>query len=146
MLGKLLALAKRGADPFTIAYVDVDNLKVVNDTLGHAAGDELIRTVASTLHRSVRNADVVVRLGGDEFCLGLPNCSAAQAAKVAARIDANLAALSTDPGSTRVVRVSHGFGEYSGGKLEPDVDALLEKADAEMYAAKQAKKKARAGS
>ncbi len=63
---------ERYGRPFSLAYIDLDHFKTVNDTMGHAVGDELLRTVVSTMRRSVRKTDTVARLGGDEFALLLP--------------------------------------------------------------------------
>lgn len=69
---RLLSLALRNGYPITLAYIDVDNFKTVNDTYGHSEGDRLLRATAETLNRSVRSHDLVARLGGDEFALLLP--------------------------------------------------------------------------
>jgi diguanylate cyclase (GGDEF)-like protein len=63
---------KRYKRPFTIAYMDVDNFKTVNDTNGHDTGDRLLRDIANTLRTNVRNTDIIARIGGDEFAVLLP--------------------------------------------------------------------------
>ncbi len=64
--------ARRYARPFTLAYIDLDNFKTVNDTMGHSAGDTLLRTVAQKMHSALRATDTVARLGGDEFAVLMP--------------------------------------------------------------------------
>ena len=65
--------AYRIRKPLTIVYIDVDNFKTINDTLGHDSGDQLLRTVAQTIQVNVRHTDLAARLGGDEFALLLPD-------------------------------------------------------------------------
>lgn len=74
--------SRRYKRPFTLAYIDLDNFKVVNDSFGHATGDLLLQTVVSVIRSHARSTDIVARLGGDEFGLLLPEADqkAAQAA------------------------------------------------------------------
>ena len=69
---RVLALARRHRHPVTLAYIDLDDFKKVNDSLGHAGGDHVLRRVADTFTRSVRATDLIARLGGDEFAMLLP--------------------------------------------------------------------------
>jgi len=71
--------AQRYPHPFTVAYVDLDNFKAVNDTMGHSVGDALLRTVAQQMRSVLRATDVVARLGGDEFAVLMPETDAAAA-------------------------------------------------------------------
>ena len=63
--------SRRHSDSFTVAYLDIDNFKIVNDRFGHASGDTLLRIITDTLRKNVRAYDVIARLGGDEFALSL---------------------------------------------------------------------------
>ena len=72
MMDNEVARAQRSGDAFTIAYIDVDDFKKVNDALGHRTGDRVLRGVADGLKRRLRRTDVVARLGGDEFAVLLP--------------------------------------------------------------------------
>ena len=78
--------------PFTMAYIDVDDFKTVNDTQGHEAGDEVLRGVAASLRRNAREDDLIARLGGDEFVLFLKGADAAEAHRLLGRLHANLQA------------------------------------------------------
>ena len=78
----ILRIADRFERPTAIGYIDLDNFKRVNDTLGHAEGDQVLKTVASVLLTSVRKADLVGRLGGDEFVVLLPETTYSGAATV----------------------------------------------------------------
>ena len=74
-----LERAKRTASPLAIAYVDVVGLKAVNDTMGHAAGDTLLKHVVAHLTAHLRPYDLIIRLGGDEFLCAMPNLALASA-------------------------------------------------------------------
>jgi len=74
-----VALARREVAPFTVAYLDLDNFKQINDEHGHGAGDRLLQAVAKALKEGMRESDAVARLGGDEFAVLLPDTDAAGA-------------------------------------------------------------------
>lgn len=124
--------AQRHPQPFTLAYIDLDNFKEVNDTLGHVGGDDLLRRVADLLRRELRSADMPARLGGDEFAVLLPETGPDAARAMIERIHSRLAdALARSPGP---VTASVGVVSF----LEPtgEVEDFIRRADALMYAAK----------
>jgi diguanylate cyclase (GGDEF)-like protein len=116
---------------FSLLVLDMDKMKLVNDSLGHEAGDQFLSHVASVLTATVRAGDVVARLGGDEFAVMLLNEGDQAAAETAARI---LAAFTRTLFEGRPCRVSIGI---ASGDATSDGDAVLRAADAAMYAAKQ---------
>jgi diguanylate cyclase (GGDEF)-like protein len=125
----LLAVTGR-ASRLALLFLDLDRFKCVNDSFGHAAGDELLRTVARRLRGSVRDSDTVVRLAGDEFVLLLPTIEhIADAERVAQNV---LALLDRQLN----VSVSIGVAVYPLDGLTPH--ELLDAADAAMYEAKRA--------
>jgi diguanylate cyclase (GGDEF)-like protein/PAS domain S-box-containing protein len=83
-LGRAMANAMRFAESAAVLLIDIDDFKYVNDTLGHAAGDELLRSIAAMIQQRVRATDVLARVGGDEFALLLPRAGAEEARRVAA--------------------------------------------------------------
>ncbi|MCG5054816.1 MAG: GGDEF domain-containing protein [Myxococcales bacterium] len=124
---------------FSILLVDVNDLKLVNDNDGHAAGDALLRWVSRFLQSATRAHDLVCRLGGDEFGILLPDCSPLQAHAVQARLREALAA--ENERHTRAVGMSLGTATCPDGG--PDPEALLRAADAAMYADKRRQKAGR---
>jgi len=130
------AAAEAGADATALLFFDLDDFKLVNDTLGHQAGDELLTAVALRLADGVRPEDMVVRLGGDEFVVLCQVVSDTEATAIAERLQAALArplAL----GATEVsVSASVGIVVADGH----DAEGLLRDADVAMYQAKQAGK------
>jgi diguanylate cyclase (GGDEF)-like protein/PAS domain S-box-containing protein len=119
-----------------LAFLDVDNFKDVNDTLGHSAGDELLVRFAERLRAQVQPGDMLGRLGGDEFVVILPNHDVAAAARVASRItDALVMPLKI---GTRQVPMSASMGISIYPDNATDIDTLIQQADAAMYQAKRA--------
>lgn len=85
-LQRLLHSASKGSRQHVLIFLDLDRFKAVNDSAGHAAGDALLREIASEMKRHLRNGDCLARLGGDEFGVLLPNCSTEQACDIAERL------------------------------------------------------------
>jgi diguanylate cyclase (GGDEF)-like protein len=146
-LNSALAAAKQQQRMLAVLYLDLDNFKRVNDTLGHAVGDELLCLVAARLRSSLRSDDTVdelpiarsshiARLGGDEFIVILPNIrSADDAAAVAARLISELQEPMRLAQHTLVVTPSVGVSMFPGDGVE--ADTLLRNADLAMYFAKR---------
>jgi diguanylate cyclase (GGDEF)-like protein len=131
-----LSMALRNGQTLALLSIDLDGFKSVNDTHGHAAGDQVLRVVAQRLGRMIRGFDVAARLGGDEFMVLLHDVQAQQAMASAERI---IEALSDPyPGITISLSASVGVAMYPSAGL--DVQALLVAADRAMYRAKAAGK------
>lgn len=119
--------------PIALLYMDLDNLKRINDCHGHRAGDRIIKTLVEVLQPMLRSCDAVGRLGGDEFCVVLPFVDATQAGLLAARLRERLALAHLDFGTGRVSP-----GVSIGAYAAPDPDAvssveLVDEADAAMF-------------
>ncbi|WP_158260461.1 EAL domain-containing protein [Chlorogloea sp. CCALA 695] len=132
----LLLSVKTDKEQHSICYIDLDRFKIVNDTCGHAAGDELLRQVANIVTVQVRAADTVARLGGDEFGLLLNNCPTPQALRIANTIRQKLEEFRFI-WQDKIFTVSVSVG-LVGIDAENDVASILNAADAACYAAKNA--------
>lgn len=128
---------RRYGDRFSLILIDADFFKRVNDTYGHGAGDAALRHISDSCVRSVREADVVGRFGGEEFIIVLPRTSATEAAVVAERIRASL----RQPGfkwQDRPINITLSLGIAEVGSDAASFDELLKSADSALYAAKRA--------
>jgi diguanylate cyclase (GGDEF)-like protein len=133
---RVLARSKRHGRPVSLAYIDVDDFKKVNDSLGHQMGDELLRAIARALTQTARGGDLAARLGGDEFAVLLEETDQDGARAFLLRAREHLTAtLALGP---RVVTTS--VGAVTFVQAPSDIEALVQKADALMYAAKSAGK------
>jgi diguanylate cyclase (GGDEF)-like protein len=126
----------RNGVPGALIYIDLDDFKSVNDSFGHAAGDELLITVASVLTRTVRSRDILFRLGGDEFCILMQAVQLSEVKLIAERIRVNIAiALRSSNGNPCAVAASIGIATIDGKLLG---DRVMRLADAAVYRAKAA--------
>jgi diguanylate cyclase (GGDEF)-like protein len=123
----------------TVVFVDLDDFKAVNDSLGHHAGDELLREVARRLEGCTRATDMPVRLGGDEFAVVLAGCDHDGAERLADRILLELSVPFTLSGTE--VNVGASIGIASAEDTADGLDQALRRADAAMYAAKKGGKR-----
>jgi diguanylate cyclase (GGDEF)-like protein len=128
--------ARRYETPFSVTYIDLDNFKAVNDSLGHITGDELLRSVAASLRSQVRVTDSVARIGGDEFVVLLPETDSEQARAFTERVQRVLLDLMKQSGWP--VTVSIGVTTFV--KPPADVNEILKEADRAMYDAKNSGK------
>lgn len=129
------ASARHGT-PFGVAMVDVDLFKAVNDNLGHAAGDQVLRVIAARLRQMTRLDDVLGRWGGEEFLVLAPSTDGVGTRTLALRMRVAVAAapVGMGDGSTVAVTVSVGWASGTG----PDSEDLVARADAALYRAKAA--------
>lgn len=137
-LDERLSAAREAYQPVTLLICDVDDLKIVNDTFGHAHGDELLRTVARLLTEQARTTDTVVRAGGDEFIVVLDQPDARGGAELAERIRAAVAATAAGatPEEPWLGRLGLSIGCASTDDGVP-VEELVERADRQLYQEKR---------
>ncbi len=135
-LTQALGQARRNGRGLAVLFLDLDQFKLVNDTLGHGAGDRLLQAVALRLRQSVRESDTVARVGGDEFNLLLPDVGrGSQAAKMAEKILATVAHPVEIDGHRLYLTTSIGISLYPADGQ--NAEALLTSADIAMYRAKE---------
>jgi diguanylate cyclase (GGDEF)-like protein len=127
-----IARLRRYGRPFTVLYLDADNLKRLNDTLGHSAGDKILQATVSILKRALRPGDTVARLGGDEFAILLPEVDDHGSEVVSNRVQAVLRqALEAKD------HITYSIGSLTCTVPPRSVDELIERADNLMYEAKR---------
>ncbi len=135
-LNQLLVRAARYKSTFAILFIDLDGFKRINDSRGHDVGDLVLRGVAERLTRSLRAADTVARIGGDEFVILLESLRAgSDATALARKIEAAIGAPFSLPGGDATVSVSIGIGVYPDDGR--DAEELLKAADVAMYRTKR---------
>jgi diguanylate cyclase (GGDEF)-like protein len=115
--------AQRTRTTYSIAFIDVDGLKQVNDTLGHAAGDRLLVNVVQALRRRIRPYDLVVRVGGDEFLCGLPDMELVEAEQRMALVNGELLVQGTS-------HITAGLARLESNESLAD---LIRRADEDLY-------------
>jgi diguanylate cyclase len=134
---RLVATAQATNQPLSLLIADVDFFKKFNDWFGHQAGDQVLRLVATTIKRNIRDEDVVARYGGEEFAVLLPGTAVALASAMADRIRSAIAAREIKKRSTGEslgrITLSIGAAQFRSGESALE---LLERADACLYAAK----------
>jgi diguanylate cyclase (GGDEF)-like protein len=133
---ELIALSRRPQTPVTLAIMDLDEFKQVNDTYGHPAGDEVLRMIGRTGRDHMRVTDLLGRIGGEEFALLMPNTDAEGARHLAERLREAVGAEEAYVEGT-ILRITVSFGL---AELQPDenFESLYARADAALYAAKEA--------
>ena len=134
-LESLMASARRHRHKLAVVFIDLDRFKQINDSLGHEAGDELLRVVAQRLRNALRETDSVARLGGDEFVLAIPEIDTiVDVSKVTEKIRLSVARPVILIGQEVVVSPSMGVAIFPDDGV--DVPTLLRNADSALYAAK----------
>jgi len=139
-LEKELKIANRTNSPFTLGYIDLNNLKIVNDTYGHEEGDFLILTSTRFLKETIRETDILFRLGGDEFIVILRDCPLKNAEEIWKKVIKQIEEFNSKKIKPYQISLSYGFVQYNPGEKKT-VDELITEVDAKMYAEKEKYKK-----
>lgn len=124
--------SRRHQRVLSVAYIDLDNFKYVNDSMGHHAGDDLLVKVVQTLEKNVRSTDVVARLGGDEFCVLFPGTAADVITGLLEKLQKRLLATM----AANAWPVTFSIGSITYNRPPDSADAMLREVDTMMYAAK----------
>jgi diguanylate cyclase (GGDEF)-like protein len=127
-----LLRASRFNSPFTIAYMDVDNFKQINDQFGHSEGDSILKSIAQSMLSNIRQTDIAARLGGDEFAVLLPNTDQSGAKFILDKVQNKLLEQMEKTNS----KVTFSIGVVTFHIPPASVDELLRRADKIMYAVK----------
>lgn len=134
-LPRELSRAKRDGYPLALIMVDIDHFKQVNDTYGHAAGDEVIRSLGTILRQGAREGDIACRYGGEEFVIALPRMTVAAALERAQRWRAQVQAIQVRHGDFDICfTISAGVSGYPDHAADPE--NLIEYADLALYKSK----------
>ncbi len=139
LVEKQLQIYARNGTVAYLLYADIDNLKAINDSQGHIAGDKMIRRTAKILEGVCRKSDIVGRLGGDEFAVLLTDAEGEGA--ILKRLEARVDQINSEPGLTSKLSISVGIVSCSAADQDTPcvLDAILSEADARMYAIKKTK-------
>lgn len=141
---KQMKFCDRHGCSFMVCYIDLDNLKLVNDSFGHKEGDRIIITFVNLLRRALRESDAMCRLGGDEILLILQETTLEGSNSVLKRILETVDARNTRSAKPYRIEFSYGLAEYTlGSKLT--AEELVDKADRNMYAMKTSRKAGKDG-
>jgi diguanylate cyclase (GGDEF)-like protein len=133
---RFVSLAKRHRHALTCISFDIDHFKSINDSYGHAGGDQVLAAVARAAASQQRQSDLIGRLGGEEFAVLLPHTDALRALEVAEKLRLLFRGLSF-PGSHPPISISASFGVATFDPATDDVESLLQKADEAVYEAKR---------
>ncbi len=134
-VNRILNLARRHGEPLTIALLDVDNFKRINDEYGHDIGDLVLKKLAEIIEKNVRSTDIAARYGGEEFIIALPRTDENGALLVAERIRQDFKRSKVKVNSLEIgTTVSIGIASYKEGD---DIETIIKKADEALYQAKR---------
>jgi diguanylate cyclase (GGDEF)-like protein len=137
-LDRELALSQRSGRRGVVLLIDLDRFKEVNDTFGHAAGDELLRGTAAVLSQRLRGSDLIARVGGDEFAAILIDTDAEHGEAIARSLEERIDGLRAGGADAIGTAASIGVAPF-GEEQEEDREAVLRRADLAMYARKREK-------
>jgi len=128
--------SQRSNQPFAVLFIDLDHFKSINDTYGHAVGDDVLRTVAQTLQKTVRRSDIVGRIGGEEFSVFLPNTQLHGAQQLAETLRVAIESIHIEVNGVRL-KITASIGVAAKRFDQETMQAIQQHADQAMYEAKR---------
>lgn len=141
VLEREFELSNNSRDNLVICFIDVDGLKIVNDTFGHKEGDKLLINITKILKESIRKTDFVIRMGGDEFLVVFPQMTIKEVNNVLERVLVLLDEIN-NANEKYNLSISYGFYQYEREtRKELTINELIKRADAEMYKMKREKRR-----
>lgn len=140
IINRKINSSKNNDKNIIVCFVDIDKLKMINDTFGHAEGDKIILSSVKILKKSIRKTDFIIRIGGDEFLLVFPKTTMKEVNSIWYKICGEVEALNNINNKYNL-SLSYGFYEYSWEmKNKMSIDDIIKKADSEMYKNKNKKR------
>ena len=139
LLDRQIKLSHRSRSPLLLAFLDIDKFKSINDTFGHDEGDKVLKEVVNLFKSTLREVDIICRMGGDEFLLIFPNNSLKEASQIKERLNKNLIELNQTLKKPYMIDLSIGLSEYIP-EFPLTMDELIRIADQKMYKEKRKKK------
>jgi diguanylate cyclase (GGDEF)-like protein len=133
-----LSRSRRYSAPMTLLMLDLDNFKSINDTHGHHAGDEVLQSFSQTCLKTLREIDIIARIGGEEFVVLMPETSSEQALEAAERLRIALAESEVVAGQGERLHFTVSIGVACLSAGDRNIDDVLKRADEAMYQAKHA--------
>jgi len=139
LLDRQIKLSHRSKSPLLLAFLDIDGFKAINDNFGHDEGDKVLKEVVKLFKSTLREIDIICRMGGDEFLLIFPENSLKDAPLIRERLNKNLTKLNHSLNKPYKIELSIGLSEYNPDNSQP-MDELIRIADERMYEEKKNKK------
>jgi len=139
LLDRQIKLSHRSKSPLLLAFLDIDRFKSINDNFGHNEGDRVLKEVSGLFKSTLREIDIICRMGGDEFLIIFPDSSLKEATLIKERLNKNLTKLNKTSEKSYKVGLSVGLSCYDPANPQP-MDELIRIADKKMYEDKEAKK------
>ncbi|MEA1940440.1 MAG: GGDEF domain-containing protein, partial [Candidatus Caldatribacteriota bacterium] len=142
LLDRQLKLSQRSKSPLLLSFLDIDGFKLINDNFGHDEGDKVLKQTADLFKSTLREVDIITRMGGDEFLLIFPDNSLKEVSLIRNRLQKNLSKLNKSIKKNYRIKFSMGFSEYLPDKPKI-MDELIAIADQKMYEEKKKNKEQR---